>query len=383
MRNPTGRNIGISLLYFFSILLTACTKDPGLQSADQSATASSPNTAESALPPYSLFPLQSWQPVATGRGVISTIASGLEFSGNNQGQFYAHQQVVLPARQFFKVSVTVNYTINDYSPAGIYIMDTAMVNTIGEFEKVYSSGSGETWEFVFYSKTAGPVSLVIGFLNGMNGKAAFTKATITTFRYQPRISAAGLSNYLSRKLDLDFTARQYDTSICKISDYVNSVLLCRYEYYADTVEQPILNNLIGADTAYAYFNDYRNTPDSITDSYCQKSSLSLGEILTNAFNIPVRQIYMVIGGVGLHQFQEYWNPFAEKWIIIDPCFSTRYIKDGVLLGDQDIDSQTAPGFITRFGQYYYYQTLDPLVQLWQQLQVLDVNDYYTITFPYL
>lgn len=373
----------ILYLVFVSVILGACTKDASVPSSDQSANSASANTAANALPPYSLFPLQSWQPVATGRGVISSIHGGLVFSGNSQGQFYAHQQVVLPAKQFFKVSVTVDYTINDYSPAGIYVMDTAMVNTIGEFEKVYSSGSAETWEFVFYSKTAGPVSLVIGFLNGMNGKVTFTNAAITSYRYQPRISAAGLSNYLSRKLGLVFTARQYDTSICKISDYVNSVLLCRYEYYADTVEQPILDNLIGADTNYTYFNNYRNTPDSITDSYCQKSSLSLGEILTNAFNIPVRQIYMVIGGVGLHQFQEYWNPFAGKWIIIDPCFSTRYIRNGVLLGDEEIDSQTAPGYITRFGQYYYYQTLDPLIQLWQQLEVLDVNGYYSITFPYI
>jgi hypothetical protein len=373
----------IPYLFLVSLFLSACTKDTVVPPSDQSASSAAANSAENALPPYSLFPLQSWQPVASGRGVISSIRGGLVFSGNSQGQFYAHQQVVLPPRQFFKVSVTVDYTINDYSPAGIYVMDTAMTNTMGEFEKVYSSGSAETWEFVFYSKTAGPVSLVIGFLNGMNGKVTFTNAAITTYQYRPRISAAGLSNYLSRKLRLVFTAKQYDTSICKISDYVNSVLLCRYEYYADTIEQPILDNLIGADSAYTYFNDYRNTPDSITDSYCQKSSLSLGEILTNAFNIPVRQIYMVIGGVGLHQFQEYWNPFAGKWIIIDPCFSTRYLKDGVLLGDQDIDSQTAPGYITRFGQYYYYQTLDPLIQLWQQLEVLDVNGYYSITFPYI
>jgi hypothetical protein len=91
---------------------------------------------------------------------------------------------------------------------------------------------------------------------------------------------------------------------------------------------------------------------------------------------------MVIGGVGLHQFQEYWNPFANKWIIIDPCFNTRYEKDGVLLGDEEIDQSTAPGYMVRFGQYYYYQTTDELIALWQQLDTLDVKDYYTITFPF-
>jgi hypothetical protein len=366
------------LFLYLLVILSACGKT-AVPPPHGAATASA---TDNLLVDGGLGTLQSWRATATYKGVIHSNIAGATFSHNAPGQYFIYQRVNLPGKKFYKVAVTVDYTLNDYSAAGIYVMDSGMEQTLGQFEKVYSSGTGETWEFVFYSKKAGPVNVVIGFLNGINGTATFKDASLTGYDYHPRISNSGLSAYLGSKFPLLFTVGKYDTTISRISDYVNSVLLCQYAYYDDTTELPILDQLIGTDTAYSYFNAYRHSLDSITDSYCQKSSLSLGEILTNEFNIPVRQIYMVIGGVGLHQFQEYWNPFANKWIIIDPCFNTRYEKDGVLLGDEDIDQSTAPGYMVRFGQYYYYQTTDELIALWQQLDTLDVKDYYTITFPF-
>ena len=162
----------------------------------------------------------------------------------------------------------------------------------------------------------------------------------------------------------------------------NTVLLSQDRFLSDTGENTILDAMIGADTAYTYFNQYRHAPTQVKDGYCQRSSLSLGEILSNEFNIPVRQIYMQFAGIGKHQFLEYWNPFSRRWIIIDPCFNTRYIKNGQLLGDEDFDKSEAPALMARFGSHYFYQYLDELVDLWQGVDELQVSDYYTITFPF-
>ena len=372
------------ILTLLPVLVIACRKSADIPSTSPllSTTANLTGATGNLLANGSLASLNSWPEAAATGGIIHSSGSGVQLSGNAQGRYAIFQRITLQAKKFYKLSVTASYTLNDYSPAGIYVMDSAMVHTLGEFEKVYSSGAGESWEFVFYCRKPGPVVIVMGFLNGINGTVQLSNASLTEYAYQPRIKGSGFSDYLGQKFPLLFTYSQYDSTIDKISDYMNSVLLCRYAYYSDTTELPKLDKLIGADTAYSYFNTYRHSLDEITDSYCQKSSLSLGEILTNEFNIPVRQIYMSIGGVGLHQFLEYWNPFAGKWIIIDPCFNIRYRKNGKLLGDEDIDKSTAPGYMTRFGKYYYYQTNDELDTLWQQLDVLVVKDYYTITFPF-
>ena len=323
-----------------------------------------------------------WNVQATQMSTIRQATGGIQFTGNAAGTYYIYQRIKVEKRKFYKVSVTASYTLNDYAPAGIYVMDSSMLSISGKVEKVYSSATQESWQFIFYSKKAAEVTVVIGFLNGINGNFTFTDPAVTEYKYQPRISGSSFSTYLGKKFPLLFTPAEYDSTIDKIGDYVNSVLLSRYAYYADTVESPVLDGLIGADTNYAYFNTYRHTPEQITDSYCQKSSLSLGEVLANEFNIPVRQIYMSFAGIGKHQFLEYWNPFAGKWIIIDPCFNTRYKKDNVLLGTEDFDQATAKDLMVRYGQYYYYLTTDDLVTLWLGMDELIVKDYYTITFPF-
>lgn len=326
--------------------------------------------------------LQDWNIRATQKTVIAHMSGGIKFTGNATGTYYIYQFLKVTKKGFYKVAVTADYTLNDYSPAGIYVMDSSMQTVSGKFEKVYSSGAGESWQFLFYSKKPGTVAVVIGFLNGINGTVNFSGASLTEYKYMPKISGSPFSSHLSSRFPLLFVANQYDSTISKIADFVNAVLLCRYAYYADTAELPVLDRLIGADTSYSYFDQYRHSLDQITDSYCQKSSLSLGEILTNEFNIPVRQIYMSFGGIGKHQFLEYWNPFEGRWIIIDPCFNTRYEKDNVLLGDEDFDRTKAQNYMVRYGSYYYYQTTDELIGLWLGMDELIVKDYYTITFPF-
>jgi len=327
--------------------------------------------------------LLDWQTEAAQRGVIvQQSGGGLSFSANDTGSFYVYQRVSVDKRKFYKATITTDYTINNYFSAGIYIMDSALRSIIGKFERTYSSGSGESWEVVFYSKKQTQVAFVCGFLSGINAHVTFTNAALVEYKYEPRISGSDFSAHLSQKFPLVFTARQYDSTILKISDYVNSVLLCRYAYFDDTTELPILHQMIGSDPHYAYFNSYRDSLDQIQVGYCQKSSLSLAEILTNEFNIPVRQVHMVFGPEGKHQFQEYWNPFDSKWIAIDPCFNIRYIKNNTLMGVEDFDRADAPTYMVPFGTHFYYTTTDDLIWFWQYMDQLMITDYYSITFPF-
>jgi hypothetical protein len=388
MRNPFDQFL-LAALFVFLSCASACKKtvDP-----PENDTVASPvhSIAADNLLANSNFDiwspgedgLQNWNIQASHKTTLLRTTTGIQFNGNTTGAYNISQLLKVTKKGFYEVSVTADYTLNDYSPAGIYVMDSSLHDVLGKFEKVYSSGKGESWQFVFYSKKPGTVAVVLGFLNGINGSVNFSDASLSEYKYSPKISGSPFSSHLSTRFPLLFAANQYDTTINRIADYVNAVLLCRYAYYADTAELPVLNTLIGSDTLYAYFNQYRQTPDQITDSYCQKSSLSLGEILTNEFNIPVRQIYMSFGGIGKHQFLEYWNPFEDRWIIIDPCFSTRYEKDNRLLGDEDFDRSTAQNYMVRYGNHYYYQTTDDLVAFWLGMDELIVKDYYTITFPF-
>lgn len=327
--------------------------------------------------------LVNWTTVHTEAGIITKgKTTGVRFSANAAGNYYIYQRINLDARKFYKVSVTASYTLNDYSAAGIFVMDTTMKKVLGKFERVYYSDSSEDWQFIFYSRKAGTATVVIGFLNGINGTVLFNRASVQEFVYEPRISVSPFSFHLQQTLNLTFLPATFDSSLSHIGDYVNKVLLAGAKIPDDTAESSFLDQTIGTDSNYTFFNQYRHAPEQVENGYCQRSSLSLGEILKNEFNIPVRQMYMQFSGVGKHQFLEYWNPFSRRWIIIDPCFSVRYVKNGRLLGDEEFTPAEAPGLMVRFGSHRFYAEVGELVELWHGMDELVVSDYFTLTFPF-
>lgn len=308
---------------------------------------------------------------------------GVVLSGNVPTPGFIFQDIPLEGDKYYKASINTDYAIYNYFSGGLYIMDEDLRTILGKFERTYSSGSEDTWEVVFNSGSRDHVVLALGFINGINAEVYFRNTVLKEYEYPSTIASSEFARHLETIFPVDFTAMQFDSTVCRIADYVNSVLLCRRTYFDDTVELPLLASMIGNDPAYSYFNGYRDSLDQVNIGYCQKSSLSLAEILTNEFHIPVRQVHMVFGDVGKHQFTEYWNPFAGKWIAIDPCFNTYYAKDNVLEGVEEFDRSEAIAQMVKFGTHSFYtEAPEDLPWYWQNMDNLMITDYYSISFPF-
>ena len=329
----------------------------------------------------SLHSLVCWKEVSKYGAGITLGSQGASITGNSDGAYYLSQKIKPKAGQFYKVSVDVDYKINNYYPAGIYVTDTSMSRVLGKFERFYSSKTDESWQFVFYSRNGAPVKLVMGFLNGINGEVTFRNVSVTPYHYRPDFRPDGFTARMTARFPLLFDSTSYDTTITRIGDYVNWVLLSDSSYCDDEQEVVGLQDMFRSDPSHPYLTALLNDVPDIVHSYCQKSSLCLGEILTKEFHIPVRQIFMSRNGVGEHQFLEYWNPFCERWIVIDLYFNARYIKDGALLSGAALSADTAPGYIRRFGKYYFYPNTDELVNDWHTLAMQE-DGYYVLSFPY-
>ena len=75
----------------------------------------------------------------------------------------------------------------------------------------------------------------------------------------------------------------------------------------------------------SYFAEYTGLTLS-ESSNCQKSSLSSKNIL-DEFNIPTTQVHFVNDdNIGIHQFFQYWHPYLDRWIIVDPFYGINYIN---------------------------------------------------------
>lgn len=141
-----------------------------------------------------------------------------------------------------------------------------------------------------------------------------------------------------------FSESNFDENVDKITRAVNQSLLEKGGEKTARLRSLFSSNKFDSKKT-AYLHEYIQD-DSVRYSYCQKSSLSVDEIL-KLFQIQVRQLHWHNKNVGFHQFLEYYNPFDKQWKIIDPFYSVRYIdKHGNYLGFENVEKLIRGGEFT-------------------------------------
>ena len=124
-----------------------------------------------------------------------------------------------------------------------------------------------------------------------------------------------------------------------------------------------------ADSSTRYLNKFMN---NVADksAYCQKSSLSLDEII-RSFGIQTRQLHWEQDCSGIHQFLEYWNEEDKAWKIIDPFYGIRYIDtNGEYIGFEKVEALVRSGNFSpdnikriNIGKLYYSE--EEIMAGWQ------------------
>lgn len=312
-------------------------------------------------------------------------SAGLYMVSNSKGEHLLFQTIAVSPGTFYKVEAKIKYTIHNYAAGGVYAFDELSGELLGKYEKVKSDGE-EIFAFLFNSGTAKSVNIKIGFLNGMSASFECSSIEVIQQQYVPRVLNRELARYLDQKMALSFDATEYDNSISNLCDFVNGVLQSKIRSIDSlNVVAAAIASIIKNNKHYNYLPYYLETLDSSFVGYCQRSSLSLEEILENEFNIPARSIHLQDEtGVGYHQFLEYWNPFQLKWTVIDPYFSIRY-QDGAgpyLSGDQLQDEISPWDKTTGFGQYIYSPLIQELNDIWSLKASFVTTPSYLLSYPF-
>jgi len=127
----------------------------------------------------------------------------------------------------------------------------------------------------------------------------------------------------------------FDDQVEKVGSAINSSFLNKSDPQAIEIAS-IFSSKIFDRNKTSYLHTFVSDKN-VRDAYCQKSSLSLDEIL-KLYKIPVRQIHWQENCSGFHQFTEYWNPFDEKWKLIDVYYGIRYVNNsGDYLGFEEVE----------------------------------------------
>jgi len=132
-----------------------------------------------------------------------------------------------------------------------------------------------------------------------------------------------------------FDAGTFDQNVETIGASVNASLLRNPNQKGQAIASLYASDLFKSEQT-SYLHRYM-TVDKSRNAYCQKSSLSLDEIL-KLYKIPVRQIHWQVNCSGIHQFTEYWNPYDKRWKLIDLYYGIRYVDEkGNYLGFEEVE----------------------------------------------
>lgn len=182
------------------------------------------------------------------------------------------------------------------------------------------------------------IRLSIGLIANTKGTAFLD----TLFIYREKYFKNVAHNLEKMKIEIagitginTFNAVTFDRNVETIGKSINTSFLEKSGEEGQTIASVYSSDLFDSEQT-SYLNAYV-VDDKVRNSYCQKTSLSLDEIL-KLYKIPVRQIHWEENCSGVHQFTEYWNPYDQQWKLIDVYYGIRYVgNNGKYLGFEDVE----------------------------------------------
>ncbi len=254
------------------------------------------------------------------------------FSAEQGGQIIFSQEVLLDSGDYFLL-------VRFYTR----IKQGEFFIGAGEKKLFITRQNLEVCERTVLTLTAdGPqkTKISFGFRENSVGRAYVVSIQLVKVHYIfPGENADLTRQYVRDKLDIqgDFNLN-LDKNIAKLAKALNQTLLTKNQPLALTMAPDNVFTSTVTPFFYRYSHD-RN----IRDSYCQKSSLSLDDLL-GLFNVPARQIHWQKNCTGFHQFLEYWHPKERKWKILDPYYGITYVDSkGMELNFEEVERMVNEG----------------------------------------
>ena len=324
----------------------------------------------------------------TADGQLQTILSGSWITRNAISQI-----VILDSNHFYVVTVNVEKYEGRENNLGVRIYDGNGTD-LGFHILATSNLELPTNLSVKFKPNSRKVQIQVGYEKLGISNAIIGEVVLHPTDELQAVYSHDYANYLYDALELDpFDASNYHDNVLKLAKYVNRVLITPlngyYHFDGEDIEAYLfmeerkrdsISNLISMQLPDSKFSDYIKLPiKEMSNSYCVKSSLSSEDLLIT-FHIPVRQIHFTDGTDAFHQCFEYWNPYLDKWVIVDPFYGITYVDNqGDLLSFHELKSMAANDQISRDNLKHveideFYFQLEELSKGWNEGMFLGSKD---------
>ena len=235
---------------------------------------------------------------------------------NAQGRHLLAQDVPVAPGHRYTVQMVFQVVASDSHRGGLYVVDPAGGALIGGDDINRPTNGWRIASVTFDSGDRTSVTIEIGYLSGMNGTVIYD--AVRMFEDDPALEYRYQTTYRDV---IGIPAQPVDALVPQLADYVTKLLA------APNAERVAHRDAYAAVLPY-YLYQFLSAPDGSDArvSWCQRTSLALGELLA-MYGVQTRQVHVA---QPQHQFLEYFD--GANWIVFDAQYRVHYVLAGARVG---------------------------------------------------
>ena len=365
------------LIVFIPVVLAGCRSDPALSIINGSFSQ------------WKDGRLTGWQVplLAATTKVLLLNDTAVQFSQSIPGRSKMWQRIsVLPERLYVIEGYIESYEGKDWN-VGLWVEGKEL---LGYHILEKNAFDGSTQVKIKFQADRHYVDIKLGFQKFGPANAIFNNFTISESSGYIGLES-DLTNQVKKIVSLaPFDSLNLHHNVLLLTAYINSLLITPLNKYynfkgsAEERERYITHAQLLRDSLKQYYQvsmptsylqSYLALPIKETaNAYCVKSSNSAHDIL-GEFGIMTRQIHFYNKeDIPIHQCFEYWNPYKESWIIVDPFYGISYVNSSKeLIGFEELNAMIKQNRLTvnnivHLDIQEFYFNLEELQSGWHRIK---------------
>lgn len=292
--------------------------------------------------------------------VVDRDTLDLLLKGHKSEEIYIEQSLKIEPDVFYLFEADVETNLKHNSNSGMFIKSKE--KTLAK--RVFKTRTRDTYRVIFKTQEkTQDVNCYIGFSKPEEGSIMIKRISLKKVEINEFVYDSELAQNFFDVLELNFSNEQsFDESVAKISKNISDLLISRQR--KDSVSMKRVDNLLPLlkyddKEEYAFLKRDLSVPiEKITHSYQSKLVFGNMEILRE-FNIGTKRIDVYKNGNRIHLLFKYYNPFSEKWIIVDPFYNSTIKtstsisaikKEDVTVSDYGGLSKNLDGLISKYSR---------------------------------
>lgn len=250
--------------------------------------------------------------------VIDRDTLDLLLKGHDKKNIFLKQTLNIEPNSFYVLSCKAETSLKSDSYAGLLIKHNN--NIIGK--RIFEKADEQIYNIVFNSLDGKNIECFFGYIEAGEGDIKIKEMTLKKIDMNNSVFDSEIAKEYQASLSLTIDSEEnFDESVQKIIKHTSDLLLSEKRNDSININNAlVIDKLLNEDSFLKKY--FKIEEDKITKSYQTRLTYSAIDIL-DEFNIGTQRIELHKNNKRIHLLLNYFNPYSNKWITVDPFYNSK------------------------------------------------------------